>query len=305
MTAEERVKAIAAFGFTERQARFLVTVMRCAGICVPRQYATFAGIANGGQKANAFFDKLIRRGFASACDCVHNRARLYRVHHRSLYHAIGESGNRYRRPVSPRRAVERLMLLDALLTSSGLDWPTNDWENLDHVRTRTGEETVGVPAVTGVAQSRGRSNPFADTCRVGLHTDGRAVVLYLATVPWPDEFRRFIDAKAQLLRTCESTLRLAFPCPVDRAHPLYLKVIRDQMDPQLHRVEVVVLVHNYRHLFPVASLIRPKVRGVEDGERRGERVPAHPQPNPPPPPSTSPTITEQLERDWYRFVGRA
>jgi hypothetical protein len=31
--------------FTERQARFLVTVMLHAGVCVPRQYASFAGVA--------------------------------------------------------------------------------------------------------------------------------------------------------------------------------------------------------------------------------------------------------------------
>ena len=45
MTAEDRVKTVADFGFTERQARFLVLVMRHAGICVPRQYAAFAGTA--------------------------------------------------------------------------------------------------------------------------------------------------------------------------------------------------------------------------------------------------------------------
>ena len=36
-------------------------MLRHAGVCVPRQYASFAGIANGGDKCNAFFDKLIRR----------------------------------------------------------------------------------------------------------------------------------------------------------------------------------------------------------------------------------------------------
>ena len=61
MTGEERVQAIVDFGFTERQARFLVTVMRHAGVCVPRQYATSAGVANGGEKTNAFFDKLVNR----------------------------------------------------------------------------------------------------------------------------------------------------------------------------------------------------------------------------------------------------
>jgi len=47
MTLDARVNAIARFGFTERQSRFLVTVLLHAGVCVPRQYATFAGTAYG------------------------------------------------------------------------------------------------------------------------------------------------------------------------------------------------------------------------------------------------------------------
>ena len=50
MIHEERVKAVIDFGFTERQARFVVLVMRHAGVCVPRQYASFSGIANGGRR---------------------------------------------------------------------------------------------------------------------------------------------------------------------------------------------------------------------------------------------------------------
>jgi hypothetical protein len=65
MTRQERIDAVADYGFTERQARFLVLVMRHAGLCVKRQYAAFAGIANGGEKCNAFFDKLVSRGFAA------------------------------------------------------------------------------------------------------------------------------------------------------------------------------------------------------------------------------------------------
>ncbi len=42
-----RTQAIAAFGFTERQARFLVTVMLHSGVFVERQYCAFAGIGHG------------------------------------------------------------------------------------------------------------------------------------------------------------------------------------------------------------------------------------------------------------------
>ena len=47
MTHQERVSAVAALGFTERQADFLVHVMLHSGVCLGRQYCTFAGIARG------------------------------------------------------------------------------------------------------------------------------------------------------------------------------------------------------------------------------------------------------------------
>jgi len=95
MTPEARIQAVASFGFNKRQARFLVLVMRHAGLCVPRQYAAFAGVANGGARTNAFFDRLARDGYAVACGCVHNRARLYHVHHKPLYRAIGEPESQF------------------------------------------------------------------------------------------------------------------------------------------------------------------------------------------------------------------
>jgi hypothetical protein len=95
MTADERISALMDFRFTERQARFLVLVMRHAGVCVPRQYARFAGIAHGAAKCNAFFARLVGPGYATKTDCVHNRAGLYRVHSKRLYYATGEPNSRY------------------------------------------------------------------------------------------------------------------------------------------------------------------------------------------------------------------
>jgi hypothetical protein len=82
LTTTERVQAVVDYGFTEREARFLVLVMRHAGLCVKRQYAGYTGIANGGDRCNSLFDKLTRRGFGVAVDCTHNRARLFHVNHK-------------------------------------------------------------------------------------------------------------------------------------------------------------------------------------------------------------------------------
>jgi hypothetical protein len=93
MTFDERVHAVEQKGFTERQARFLTTVMLHAGVCVPRQYARFCRIVYGA-KTRKFFDKLVRLRYASMYDCRHNRARIYHVNQRALYAAIGEAESR-------------------------------------------------------------------------------------------------------------------------------------------------------------------------------------------------------------------
>ena len=236
MTSEDRIQAVADFGFTERQARFLVTVMRHAGVCVPRQYATFAGIANGGEKSNAFFDKITRGGYAVPCDCVHNRARLYHVHHKPLYRAIGEPESRYRRPVPARRALERLMLLDAVLTSPDLTWLTSLSEKVAHFSAVITPEPVENPSNLPIgANSSAPVGTLPGTFPIGIDSSGRTVVLYLATVPWTDAFRTFLQGHAVLLRTASAwTLRIVLPRPLDRVYADYQAVIREELETPLH-----------------------------------------------------------------------
>jgi len=97
MTTDERVQAVVGFGFTERQARFPMLVMRHAGVCVPRQYARCAGVAYGA-KCNAFFSKLVRHGCAVVSDCVHNRARLYPTELRATCVSVRENTHQICKP---------------------------------------------------------------------------------------------------------------------------------------------------------------------------------------------------------------
>ena len=114
MNLEHVIQTITKRGFTDRQARFLVLVARHSGVCVMRQYSTFAGIVFG-QKTRKFFANLVRARFVSTYDCAHSRGRVYHVRHRAIYEAIGEPDSRLRRPPGVPRALERLMLLDSIL----------------------------------------------------------------------------------------------------------------------------------------------------------------------------------------------
>ena len=100
---------------THRQARFLVTVMLHSGVFVGRQYAAFAGITHG-QKVHDFIEKLLARRLITSIELGSTgRTRIFRVHHKPLYAAIGEPDNRNRRRVTVNRAIERLMVLDSVL----------------------------------------------------------------------------------------------------------------------------------------------------------------------------------------------
>lgn len=230
MTTIERVQAVADYGFTERQARFLVLVMRHSGLCIKRQYGAFAGIARGGQKCNAFFEKLVSRGYAMASDCVHNRARLYHVHHKPLYHAIGEPESRYRRAVPARQAAERLMRLDAALMSPYVEWLTTRSEKLAYLTARVTSHSAQSPAASPSAM---RLDLFPGTFPIGIDAVGGAVVLYVATKPWTEDFRTFLVGHIELLAVLPTwTVRVVFPPALRRVVADYGRAFHEELESQ-------------------------------------------------------------------------
>ena len=211
MTFDERVAAAAKKGFTDRQARFLTIVMLHSGVCVPRQYARFCGIVYG-EKTRKFFAKLVRVGYASMYDCRHNRARIYHVNRRALYAAIGEADSRLRKPVTLNHAIQRLMVLDAIVEDPDLVWLGTADEKAAHLLALTPIEQADLPHVS-VGDGEARSvRYFPDRLPIGIHLAGRGVVVYVVTDPWLDEFRVFLERHAALLRALPAwTLRIVVP----------------------------------------------------------------------------------------------
>ena len=62
-----RVSALRPFGLTERQTRFLVTVMAHSGSFLERQYCAFAGIARG-QNSREFVAHLRKNGLLTVAE---------------------------------------------------------------------------------------------------------------------------------------------------------------------------------------------------------------------------------------------
>src|SRR5689334_2218182 len=146
MTFRERIQAVAKKGFTDRQAGFLVTVMLHSGVCLMRQYCTYAGIVRG-QKVFDFFASLVARRYATSYSAAHRRAHIFHVQSRALYAAIGEPNDRNRKPVTLARAVERLMLLDCVLAEPRLRWLGSEREKVEYFSAATSLRLKELPHI--------------------------------------------------------------------------------------------------------------------------------------------------------------
>jgi hypothetical protein len=247
MTFDERVDAVTTFGFTERQAAFLVTVMLHAGVCLGRHYCTFAGIAYG-RKMHDFFERVISGRYGTAQRCRHNTARLYHIHHKRLYAAIGEPDNRHRKPTPFPRAVERLMVLDAVLANRDRTWLATESDKLAHFTLNHRVPRPDLPSLTFRADACATIRYFPDKLPIAVDTDERGhLFLYLVTRVAPLDFRAFLERHLELLRALPVwTLRLLVPRHLTAGITAYHAAFREHVAMPLRPVTLEELRWYFR-----------------------------------------------------------
>ena len=231
--SEWRVSALAGFGFTQRQRDFLVTVMVHAGCFLERQYCAFTRTVRG-QNSREFVARLVARGFARVIEPGSvRRGRLYHVHHKPLYEAIGLGGDRNRRLHSIGRMVERTMILDAVLGDRRCWWlsPAEDKRTFFEAREAglRDEEYPHISFGTGRAKI---IRCFPDKLPIGIDKEdtGRFVVLYLMTRRLPIDFRQFLSRHHALFLNLHTwTIRLLVPRRFRKAVALYKAALREQL----------------------------------------------------------------------------
>jgi len=231
---ETRVEALAGFGFTERQRRFLVTVMVHSGCFLERQYCAFTGTVRG-QNSRDFMARLVARGFVRLIEPGPvRRGRLYHVHHKPLYEAIGQADDRNRRLRSIGRMVERVMILDAVLGDRRCWWlgqAADKWRFFCLKR----DNYLQPDDYPNIAFGSGRQRTvrcFPDKLPIGIQKDDhdRVVFPYLVNRRLPVDFRQFLIRHDNLFRFVRTwTVRLLVPRRFRKAVALYKAALREQL----------------------------------------------------------------------------
>jgi hypothetical protein len=238
----ERAADVQRVGFTDRQARFLVTVMLHSGVFIERQYCRFADITHG-QKSHDFIDRLVRRGFAREVrpGALH-RGRLYHVHHKRLYTLIGQTDNRNRRHAPLSRMIERLMLLDAVLGDGAFMWLSTEADKARYFLARLADYHLKNRDLPHLAFGSGASRTlrlFPDKFPIGVDPVGdRHVFTYLVTRSAPVDFRAFLLRHFTMLKPLHHwTLRLLVPERFKQAIPIYRHAVREELATPLRPSE--------------------------------------------------------------------
>ena len=117
-----------------------------------------------------------------------------------------------RKPVTLNHAIQRLMVLDAIVEDPNLVWLGTADEKLTHLLALTRIAQSDLPHV-GVGEGEARTvRFFPDRLPIGIHLAGRGVIVYVVTDPWLDEFRVFLERHAALLRALPAwTLQIVVP----------------------------------------------------------------------------------------------
>ncbi|MEQ1574286.1 MAG: hypothetical protein ABL993_08575 [Vicinamibacterales bacterium] len=262
MTHPERVAAVERLGFTQRQAEFLVMVMLHSGVCVGRQYCTFAGIVRG-QTMVDFFDRLEIRRFATAYRCGHNKARVYHIHKAGLYEAIAQRDARFRKRSILARTIERLMILDHVVAHRELSWLGTEDDKLAHFLTSTSLQREELPKLSFGEGARAVVRYFPDKLPIGVSRDGRShVLVYLLLGPLPHDFRAFLRRHAELLRGLPGwSVRLLVPTGVKgEVVKAYERAFREELAVPLHPQVAAELRWFYRSADVTATLDHARLK---------------------------------------------
>jgi hypothetical protein len=215
VTLEERTHALQAFGFSERQARFLTMAALHGGYFLRRQYNAFSGLEHG-RNVTVFLDRLSASGYAGRIACRPGRGSVFHLHDKRIYAALGQADNRNRRHVSTAQIARKLMLFDYVLAHLAVEWYATEEDKVELFGKRLGVPDPDLPRrVYAATRPNGPTTTryFVEKQPIGLDPDSASVhFAYLVTDTTGAGFETFLQSHAKLLhRLSDWTLVSVFP----------------------------------------------------------------------------------------------
>jgi len=140
------------------------------------------------------------------------------------------------------------MLLDAVLAAPDVNWLTTTVEKATYLESLKADTSDGAPVAPSDGQPSATALQPSSLCSIGIESDGRLLLLFLAAEPLTEGFRTFIQTHAALLRVAPMwTLRIVFPRPLDCVHNAYQAVVHEELESPLHSATISELKWYFDH----------------------------------------------------------
>jgi len=141
---ESSIENLRSLGYTDDEARFLHIVATHSSYFSTRQYLQFTG-AKSGEKNMAFTQKLLGKGHATAKLLLRN-GRIYHLHSRLIYRAVGRQNPRNRREHSVEYIRTKLAILDFVLAHLDYRYLETEGEKVNYFCSKLGISRGILPA---------------------------------------------------------------------------------------------------------------------------------------------------------------
>src|SRR5258708_14627373 len=160
---ESNIENLRRLGYTEDEARFLYLVATHSSYFSTRQYLQFTG-AKSGEKSMAFTQKLLGKGHATAKLLLRN-GRIYHLHSRLIYRAVGRENLRNRREHSIDYLRTKLAILDFILAHLDYHYFQTEAEKVEYFcsKLRLNRGILPAKRYSGAIRHKTTDRYFADT----------------------------------------------------------------------------------------------------------------------------------------------
>jgi hypothetical protein len=226
MDKREQIASLRRFGYEEREAQFLALAALHSGYFLRRQYCAFLRRSSGSAD-DSLVKKAIEFRHVKEIDLRFHR-KLYSIHAKPLFEALGEIDNRNRRLHEPLTIKGRLMAFDYMLATPNTSWYPTETDRVSLFVEHLGIDKQHLPVRCYPSRSGGLPalRWFVDKPPIFTQSEDK-IVRFCFTDPGyhtGDAFRSFLRDYRPLFTRLERSEVIYLTCysaPSDRAHVIF------------------------------------------------------------------------------------